>query len=117
VHWQGFAPQVTDGVPCHDVMIPVLVPQPAGSVSSWWTGQLANVTPKLPQGSCLEIPGRQQQRQAQAAAQAAQRLQVAYLDDHLAVVVKPFGLHVYGRGVGHLKHWLQYVVPVSRAGE
>lgn len=67
--------------------------------------------------SPLEMPGRQQQRQAQAAAQAAQRLQVAYLDDHLAVVVKPFGLHVYGRGVGHLKHWLQYVVPVSRAGE
>jgi hypothetical protein len=45
------------------------------------------------------------------------QLQVLHLDEHLAVVVKPFGLHIYGRGTGHLKHWLSQAVPASSAGE
>jgi 23S rRNA-/tRNA-specific pseudouridylate synthase len=45
------------------------------------------------------------------------QLQVLYVDEHLAVVVKPFGLHIYGRGIGHLKHWLSQALPASSAGE
>jgi 23S rRNA-/tRNA-specific pseudouridylate synthase len=45
------------------------------------------------------------------------QLKVLHLDQHLAVAVKPFGLHVYGRGTGHLKHWLSQALPASSAGK
>jgi 23S rRNA-/tRNA-specific pseudouridylate synthase len=60
-------------------------------------------------GNSSRIAAKQQQ-------QPWQQLEVLYIDEHLAVVVKPFGLHIYGRGTGHLKHWLSQAIPASTAG-
>eukprot|EP00775_Hariotina_reticulata_P003435 gene3435-3707_t len=57
--------------------------------------------------SPLAIAARQQRRQAQAATQAGQRLHIAYLDDHLAVVSN-HQLNVIDRHVGGkpaVTHW------------
>jgi 23S rRNA-/tRNA-specific pseudouridylate synthase len=64
--------------------------------------ELAPAHPPLPRGVLL--PG-------------AVQLQVLHDDDHIAVVVKPFGVKCYGRGTRSVKHVLPgHLAPSSQGG-